>query len=59
MNYYINAQCRNMIAMVNTFLQACETAAKQDDGSMSKDELKKLKRITKAADAFKAELNRM
>lgn len=59
MNYYIDAQCRNMIAMVNTFLQACELAAKQDDGSITKEELKKLKRITKAADAFKAELNRI
>ena len=59
MNYYIDAQCKNMVAMVNTFLQACELAAKQDDGSMSKEELKTLKRITKAADAFKAELNRI
>ena len=59
MNYYIDAQCKNMIAMVNTFLQACELAAKQDDGSITKEELKKLKRITKAADAFKTELNRI
>ena len=59
MNYYIDAQCKNMVAMVNTFLQACELAARQDDGSITKEELKKLKRITKAADAFKAELNRI
>ena len=59
MNYFIDAQCKNMVAMVNTFLQACEIAAKKDDGSISKEELKKLKRITKAADAFKAELKRI
>lgn len=59
MNYYIDAQCKNMIAMINTFLQGCELAAKKDDGTISKDELKKLKRINKAAEAFKAELKKI
>ena len=32
MNSYIDAQCRNMIAMVSTFEQACTMAAMKDNG---------------------------
>lgn len=56
MNIFIDAQCKNMIAMVNTFVQACEMASQKDDGSISKDEEKTLKRIKTAAEKFKAEI---
>ena len=59
MNYYIDAQCKNMIAMVNTFEQACTMAATKDDGALSKEEEKKLKKIRAAAKRFKDELNKI
>lgn len=59
MNYYIDAQCKNMIAMVNTFEQACTLAAREDDGTISKDEEKQLKKIRAAAKKFKDELSKI
>lgn len=59
MNYYIDAQCKNMIAMVKTFEAACEIAAKTDDGKISKEEMKQLKKIQAAADKFKKELSKI
>lgn len=59
MNHYINAQCRNMIAMINAFEHSCELAATQDDGKISKDEAKTLKRIKESAQRFKLELIRI
>ena len=45
MNHYIYAQILNMQAMAKTFGQSCELAAMKDDGQISKDEVKQLKRI--------------
>lgn len=59
MNYYIDAQCKNMIAMVNTFEQACTMAASKDDGTISKEEEKQLKKIHAAAKKFKDELSKI
>ena len=44
MNHYIYAQILNMQAMAKTFGQSCELAAMKDDGQISKDEVKQLKR---------------
>ena len=57
MNTYIKAQIVNMIAMTELFKKTCHTAAFKDDGSLSKEEEKTLKRINKAADSFLKELN--
>lgn len=59
MNYYIDAQCKNMIAMVSTFEQACIMAASKDDGTTSKEEEKQLKKIRAAAKKFKDELSKI
>lgn len=59
MNHYIDAQCKHMIAMVNTFEQACQMAITEDDGSISKEEEKALKKIRAASKRFKTELNKI
>lgn len=59
MNTFIQAQCRNMILMVQTFEQACNMAAQKDDGKISKEEEKALKAIRAAADKFKNELRKI
>lgn len=56
MNTYIHAQILNMQAMVQTFERACEMAAMKDDGKVSRDEEKQLKKIKAAAQAFQKEL---
>ena len=59
MNTFIQAQCRNMILMVQTFEQACNMAAQKDDGKISREEEKTLKAITAAAEKFKKELKKI
>lgn len=59
MNHYIDAQCKNMIATVNTFEYACQLAATKDDGIISKEEEKQLKKIMSAAKRFKDELSKI
>lgn len=59
MNVYIKAQCQNMLTTVEIFEAACALAAKKDDGSISKEEAKTIKRIRNAAQAFKTELRRV
>ena len=58
MNTYIHAQILNMQAMVSTFERSCEMAATKDDGKISRDEEKQLKKIKTAAQAFQKELAR-
>ena len=59
MNHYIYAQILNMQAMAKTFGQSCELAAMKDDGQISKDEVKQLKRIKAAVEAFCKELDKV
>ena len=54
-NPYLKAQCQNMFSAFST---ACELAAYEDDGSLSKEELRQLRRIHAAAARFQAELQR-
>ena len=56
MNSYINAQIINMIAMTKTFEQSCKMAAMRDDGKISKEETKQLKKISNATQKFLKEL---
>ena len=51
-NQFIKMQCDNMISMIDTFRKSCELAATQDDGKISKEEEKFLKKMNKAADGF-------
>lgn len=48
-----------MQAMAKTFGQSCELAAMKDDGQISKDEIKQLKRIKAAVEAFCKELDKV
>ena len=59
MNSDIDAQCRHMIAMVSTFEQACSMAATTDDGHISSDEEKALRKIRASAKRFKDELSKV
>lgn len=56
MNFYIDAQITNMIAMTKTFEQSCELAAVKNDGVTSKEEEKQLKKIKAATQKFRKEL---
>lgn len=58
MNTYIHAQILNMQAMVQTFERSCEMAAMKDDGKISRDEEKQIKKIKAAAQAFYKELDK-
>lgn len=59
MNSYIDAQCRSMIALINTFVHSCEMGAKKDDGIISPDEAKALKQIHKASEKFKSQITKI
>ncbi len=56
MNTFLQLQCRNMISTIRVFLQACELAARKDDGRISIEEQKALKVIRASAEAFIKEL---
>lgn len=58
-NQYMQAQCRNMITMIAAFSQACELAAKEDDGVLSRAEERELRKIRAAAQRFQGELTRV
>ena len=59
MNYYIEAQIFNIKSMVKVFEQACEIAAKKEDGQINKNEEKQLKQIKAAAEKFCKELDKI
>ena len=56
MNSYIKAQILNITTMTKTFEQACEMAAMKDDGKISREEEKQLKKIEAASHKFRKEL---
>jgi len=59
MNYHIDAQVMNMKAIVKTFEQSCRMAATKDDGKVSPDEEKVLKKINAASQRFIKELEKL
>lgn len=59
MNFYIDAQIVNMKAMVKTFEQSCRMAATKDDGKISPEEEKILKKISAASQKFIKELDKL
>lgn len=56
MNSYIHAQILNMLAMTKTFEQSCRMAVMQDDGKISAEETKIIKKISSASEKFRKEL---
>lgn len=59
MNFYIDAQIINMKAMVKNFEQSCRMAATKDDGKISPEEEKILKKINAASQKFIKELDKL
>ena len=59
MNQFIKAQCRNMDSYLSAFIQSCRVAALQDDGVVSKEEERILKRLDKACEKFRSEINKV
>ncbi len=59
MNPYIEAQIFNIKSMVKVFNQSCEMAAIKDDGQISKEEAKQLKKIKLASETFCKELEKI
>lgn len=51
-NSFLEMQIKNMIVTVQGFEQACQIAAMQDDGLISKAEEKALRKVRAAAAAF-------
>lgn len=59
MNYHIEAQIMNMKAITKTFEQSCRMAATKDDGKISPEEEKILKKISAATQKFIKELDKL
>lgn len=59
MNPYITAQIFNAQAMARNFEQACQQAAKQNDGKVSKEEEKTLKKIHSITQRYINDLNKL
>jgi len=59
MNYHIDAQVINMKTIVRTFEQSCRMAATKDDGRISPEEEKVLKKISAATQRFIKELDKI
>lgn len=59
MNFYIDTQIINMKAMVKNFEQSCRIAATKDDGKISPEEEKILKKIGTASQKFIKELDKL
>lgn len=58
-NSFLEMQIKNMIVTLQGFEQACQIAAMQDDGFISKAEEKALRKDRAAAAAFMSELQKL
>lgn len=56
MNTFIQMQVNQMLLSLKTFESACELAAIKDDGIVSGEEKKLLKKIKAATEKYKKEL---
>ena len=52
MNDYLEAQIKNMIAIVRTFENSCMMAALKNDGQIDSTEERQLKKINAASEKF-------
>lgn len=48
-----------MDSYLSAFIQSCRVAALQDDGVVSKEEERILKRLDKACEKFRSEINKV
>lgn len=58
-NSFLEMQIKNMIVTVQGFEQACQIAAMQVDGLISKAEEKALRKVRATAAAFMSELQKL
>ena len=58
-NSFLEMQIKNMIVTLQGFEQACQIAAMQDDGLISKAEEKALRKVRAATAAFMSELQKL
>ena len=59
MNEFMKSQVNNTLISLKTLDKSIELAAVQDDGVMSKEEQKQVKRIRKAICRFEKEMARL
>ena len=59
MNSQMTAQISNMIHLAQNFETACQLAAMQDDGKMSGDEKRALKKTLSAFQKFRKSLEKI
>lgn len=57
MNTFIKQQCENMKYQIKLFNQACRMAATKDDGKISNDEAKLLRKLEDAGKYYTDVLN--
>lgn len=58
-NTFLDMQIKNMIVTVQGFEQACQIAALQDDGKISKAEAQALRKVRTLAADFLSELRKL
>lgn len=58
-NTFLDMQIKNMIVTVQGFEQACQIAALQDDGKISKAEAQALRKVRALAADFLLELRKL
>ncbi len=59
MNQFMKSQVANALMSLKTLDKSIELAAVQDDGVMSREEQKQVKRIRKAVRRFEKEMSRL
>ncbi len=59
MNPYIATHILNAQAMARNFEQSCDQAARQDDGKLSKEEEKLLKKVHAITERFVTDLGKL
>lgn len=59
MNSYIKMQLNTMLQYLDSFEQACQMAAMEDDGTIDNAEIKQIEKIQKACEQFRKDLSRI
>ena len=59
MNTFIRIQIRCMLSSVEAFMQSCRLAATKDDGIISKEEQRILRKINRVSNRYNKQLSRI
>ena len=59
MNTFIQIQINYMVSSVEAFMRSCKLAATKDDGIVSKEERRILRKINRASNRYNRQLNRI